>query len=100
MEPWGWILVYLVGFTLFQLLLVRYFSDDRSLGGVSLESNEASPPQSGDRGRSVGDPGRPVGEDGDDGGGEAGAVHCPRCGAANADEQPFTYCRKCLAQLR
>ncbi|MFC7196571.1 hypothetical protein ACFQL4_21230 [Halosimplex aquaticum] len=71
MEPWGWIVVYLVGFTLFQLLLVRYFSDDRSLGGVSLESNEASPPQSGDPGRSVGDPNRPLGgeesEEGDEG---------------------------------
>ncbi|MFC7141356.1 hypothetical protein ACFQMA_16145 [Halosimplex aquaticum] len=101
MEPWGWIVVYLVGFTLFQLLLVRYFSDDRSLGGVSLESNEASPPQSGDPGRSVGDPNRPLGgeesEEGDEG--EDG-VHCPHCGAPNADEPTYTYCRKCLAQLR
>ncbi|WP_459193034.1 DUF7577 domain-containing protein [Halosimplex sp. J119] len=102
MEPWGWILVYLVGFTLFQLLLVRYFSDDQTLGGVSLESNEASPPQAGDRGRSVGDPTRPVGEDGDGDGSdeEADGVHCPRCGTTNADEQSFTYCRECLAQLR
>ncbi|QLH76144.1 hypothetical protein HZS55_01965 [Halosimplex rubrum] len=97
MEPWGWILVYLAGFTLLQLLLVRYFSEDRSLGGVSLESNEASPPQSGDRGRSVGerDPRSP--EEADEG---DGSVRCHQCGTANADEQSYTYCRECLAQIR
>ncbi|WP_123536618.1 DUF7577 domain-containing protein [Halosimplex salinum] len=97
MEPWGWIIVYLVGFTLFQLLLVRYFSDDRTLGGVSLESNEASPPQSGDPGRSVRESHLVASDDADE---EVDGVRCPQCGAANADEQNFTYCRKCLAQLR
>lgn len=95
MEPWGWILVYLAGFTLFQLLLVRYFSDDRPPGGVAIESNEASPPQSGDRGRSARE-GRSLAGDDD----ESDGVACPQCGTANADEQPFTYCRNCLAQLR
>jgi len=97
MEPWGWILVYLAGFTLFQLLLVRYFSDDRTLGGVSLESNESAPPQSGE-------PGRPVGErdSGPSGGADEGTdgVRCHRCGTENADEQSYTYCRQCLAQIR
>lgn len=97
MEPWGWILVYLAGFTLLQLLLVRYFSEDRSLGGVSLESNEASPPQSGD-------PGRPVGES-DARSAEATAesddeVRCHQCGTVNADDGTYTYCRECLAQIR
>ncbi|WP_436907832.1 DUF7577 domain-containing protein [Halosimplex marinum] len=97
MEPWGWILVYLAGFTLLQLLLVRYFSDDRSLGGVSLESNESSPPQSGERGRSLGERegvGREAPRDGADG------VRCHQCGTENADEQTYTYCRSCLTQLR
>lgn len=98
MEPWGWILVYLVGFTLFQLLLVRYFSEDRSLGGVSIGSNEASPPQSGERGQAVGEPPRSFGHE-DDHERDSG-VHCPQCGAFNADEQTYTYCRKCVAQLR
>ncbi|WP_135365955.1 DUF7577 domain-containing protein [Halosimplex halophilum] len=97
MEPWGWILVYLAGFTLFQLLLVRYFSEDRSLGGVSLESNEASPPQSGERGRSVGERDGRSREAADEG---AEGVRCHQCGTENADEQPYTYCRECLAQLR
>jgi len=99
MEPWGWILVYLVGFTLFQLLLVRYVSDDRSLGGVSLGSNEASPPQSGERGPALTETGRPVADEDPEPEDEDG-VHCPQCGEFNADEQTFTYCRKCLAQLR
>jgi len=97
MEPWGWILVYLAGFTLLQLLLVRYFSDDRSLGGVSLESNESSPPQSGERGRSLGEREPHVGEAAGEG---ADGVRCPQCGTDNADEQTYTYCRNCLTQLR
>jgi len=99
MEPWGWILVYLVGFTLFQLLLVRYVSDDRSLGGVSLGSNEASPPQSGERGYALAETGRPAADEDPEPRAEDG-VHCPQCGEFNADEQSFTYCRTCLAQLR
>lgn len=99
MEPWGWILAYLVGFTLFQLLLVRYFSDDRTLGGVSFESNEASPPQSNEPGRSMGETApRPFA--GDESEERETGMHCPQCGAFNEDEQTFTYCRKCLAQLR
>ena len=99
MEPWGWILVYLVGFTLFQLLLVRYVSDDRSLGGVSLGSNEASPPQSRERGYALAETGRPAADEDPEPEAEDG-VHCSQCGEFNADEQTFTYCRKCLAQLR
>lgn len=97
MEPWGWILVYLVGFTLLQLLLFRYVSDRRSLGGLSLESNESSPPQSGERGRSLSERealGRDEADEGADG------VRCPQCGTDNADEQTYTYCRSCLATLR
>lgn len=98
MEPWGWILVYLVGFTLFQLLLVRYFSDDRSLGGVSLGSNEASPPKSGEHTQSVGESPRSAGRE-ESTEGDSG-VHCPQCGTFNADEQTHTFCRNCVARLR
>lgn len=93
MEPWGWILVYLVGFALFQLVLFRYFSDGPAFDGVSLESGETAGPQ-------TVEPGHPLGESG--GGTEPAAegVRCPHCGTDNADEQPFTYCQNCLAQLR
>lgn len=111
MESWGWIVAYLVGFTLFQLLLFRYFSDGRTFGGMSLGSNEASAPGSVEQGQPVhesngrlpsddvevdddGDARAANGETTDDG------VHCHRCGAFNADEAMFRYCRECLTQLR
>lgn len=93
MEPWGWILAYLLGFTLFQLVLFRYFSDGNAFGGVSLESGETAGPQTLDRGSTARDPSSRS-ESATDG------VRCPQCGTDNDDEQPFTYCRNCLAQLR
>ena len=93
MDPWGWILIYLVGFALFQLVLFRYVSDGQAADGMSLESGETAGPQTLDRGQPAREPGA---------GPEAttDGVRCPHCGADNDDEQPFTYCRKCLAQLR
>jgi len=93
MEPWGWILVYLAGFALFQLLLFRYVSDNEAFGGLSLESGETTGPQSVD-------PGHPVTETDRDRDVAEGVVHCPHCGAENADESHYTYCGNCLAQLR
>lgn len=93
MEPWTWILVYLVGFTLFQLLLFRYFSDGRSADGLSLGSGEATGPQSVERGQPL----RESNQQSDD---EGTGVHCPHCGTLNEDAQSYTFCRNCLAQLR
>lgn len=97
MEPWSWILAYLVGFTLFQLLLFRYFSDGRAFGGVSLESGEAAGPQSLDGRRPAPEPNQGPERDGVD---VADCVRCPNCGTENEDEQHVTYCRNCLARLR
>jgi hypothetical protein len=92
MEPWTWIVVYLVGFTLFQLLLFRYVSDGQALGGVSLESGETAGPQSVERGRMQPDTAASSTTE--------GQVRCPHCGVANDDDGAFTYCRNCLAQLQ
>lgn len=100
MSPWGWILVYLVGFTLLQLLLFRYFSDGRAFGGASLGSGETSAPQSPEQGQTVRESGRPVVRDGDVPSAAEDGVRCHQCGAHNADEQMYTYCQECLAQLR
>jgi hypothetical protein len=97
METWGWIIVYLVGFALFQLLLLRYFADGRTFSGASLGSSEASSPGSVDPGQHAPEVTGDAQQDGRD---EDGGVHCPQCGAYNADEQTFTYCQKCLTQLR
>lgn len=96
MEAWVWILVYLVGFTLFQLLLFRYFSDGQAFDGVSVGSGETAGVQSLDRTRTTGDPPQRPGADVDADEG----IRCPRCGARNEDESTFTYCSNCLTQLR
>jgi len=94
MDAWAWILVYLVGFTLFQLLLFRYFSDGRAFDGVSLGSGETAGVQSLDHAGTTGEsPQRGETED-DDGG-----LRCPHCGAHNEEETTYTYCRNCLTQL-
>ncbi|PSQ01774.1 hypothetical protein BRC92_10245 [Halobacteriales archaeon QS_4_69_31] len=93
METWTWILVYLVGFTLFQLLLFRYFSDGGSVDRMSLGSGETAGPNPIERGQ----PARETGQQSDH---DHGGVDCPHCGALNDDAQPYTYCRNCLAQLR
>ena len=85
MEVWSWLLAYVVGFALIQLLLYRYFqrddpSPDATPGGTdgsarrSLEqSSEAST--------------------------EAGA-RCPHCGAVNEHETTVAYCKECIRPLR
>jgi len=93
MGPWGWILLYLVGFALFQLVVFRYFSDGGAFGGVSLESGETAGPQMLDSGRPAREHPDPP-ETGTEG------VRCPNCGIYNDDDQPFTYCRNCLTHLR
>jgi ribosomal protein S14 len=93
MEPWGWILVYLVGFVLFQLVVFRYFGDGSTFGGVSLESGETAGPQTIDSGRTAREPSKDP-EPTTDG------VRCSHCGTDNQNQQPFRYCRNCLAQLR
>lgn len=92
MEPWSWILVYLAGFTLFQLLLFRYFSDGRAFDGVSIGSGETA-------GVQTVESGPPPGESSGRSEPESDGVRCPHCGTHNQDEQPFTYCRNCLVQL-
>jgi hypothetical protein len=96
MEAWVWILVYLVGFTLFQLLLFRYFSDGQAFDGVSVGSGETAGVQSLDRTRTTGDAPQRAdpGPDAEEG------VRCPHCGAHNEDDASYTYCSGCLARLR
>lgn len=93
MDPWGWIMLYLVGFALFQLVVFRYVSEGGAFGGVSLESGETAGPQTLDSGRPAHEP-TEFPETGTEG------VRCPNCGARNGDEQPFTYCRNCITHLR
>jgi hypothetical protein len=93
MDPWAWILVYLVGFTLFQLLLFRYFSDGRAFDGVSLGSGETAGTQSLEHAGTTAEMTQRTDAEAEDG------VRCPHCGAHNEDDTTYTYCSNCLTQL-
>ncbi len=89
MEVWGWLVAYVVGFGLVQLLLYRYFQRD----DPSPDATPGSTDQSGHRAveRS---PHPPEDDEGIDG------VQCPHCGAVNERDEMFTYCGACARSLR
>jgi len=88
MEVWTWIVAYVVGFSLLQLLVYRYFRDRGSVEGdsagtadgygVGVDAGEAANPRD-----STGD-----------------GVHCQQCGAHNESRSQYRYCRECAAPLR
>jgi len=85
MEVWAWLLAYVLGFALLQLVLYRYFSREQgALDGATPGGTEAT--------------GRPVGESGA-GAGE-GRLRCQHCGATNKHDPQFTYCKQCASPLR
>lgn len=85
MSTWVWLVVYLVGFALVQVLLYRYLRD--SQGGQTAprgsETESARAPVERTAERSATD-------------GEQG-VYCRNCGARN--EGSYSYCRECAGQL-
>lgn len=91
MEVWAWILAYVVGFSLLQLLVYRYFRD-------SEPSVEGAQPESGERYSAAVDhlehdqSGQQVADD--DG------VYCQHCGAFNRTEATFRYCKRCVTPLQ
>ena len=84
MEVWAWLLAYVVGFGLLQLVLYRYFSRERG----TLDG--ATPGGSDGVRRAV-----PERVDGD----HDGVRPCHHCGASNAADPVYTYCRECATPL-
>ncbi len=82
MNPWAWITAYVVGFALLQLLVYRYLG--RKTGRTT------SPTAPGASGATA--------VDSESGGDET--VSCEDCGAVNAVEPGYRYCRECAAKLR
>lgn len=83
MEAWGWLVAYIVGFGLMQLLLYRYFQrDDPSPDATppadqsAQRSLEKSPPQTAEEG-----------------------THCNHCGAFNECAPTISYCKQCVQPL-
>ncbi len=86
MNAWGWLLAYVLGFGLLQLLLYRYFRGDEP----SVEA-APNPVDSGTSGRPVDEPRADP---------EEGVVRCGDCGARNDADGGYTYCRECASALR
>lgn len=89
MEAWTWLVAYLVGFALLQLFLYRYFQR-----GESTHDGEAREAgfQRLEQAAATSDAGM------DDADGET--VYCQHCGASNARDGMFSYCRNCAEPLR
>ena len=86
---WIWVLVYVVGFVLFQVFLYRYLQR----GETTLE--QPTP----DYGDGDGDEEiRRLPKSASDGTDREG-VRCRHCGTYNESEQLYTYCRECTEPL-
>jgi hypothetical protein len=89
MEVWTWIIAYIVGFSLLQLLVYRYFRDSEpSVEGPSPGSGERY--ASGDR-LERDQSGRTATDDG---------VYCQHCGTYNEQTATYRYCKQCVAPIR
>lgn len=111
MNLWGWVIAYVVGFSLLQVLIYRYLRG-RGDTGTSSSSSEHSfertaPPREhrgAEGGVTVGEqshrsePLYTVGEPSTRTPSPSGR-HCPRCGTLNELDSTFTYCRECVRPL-
>lgn len=83
MELWGWIIAYVVGFAILQLVVYRYLrnGEDTDLLQTTPPNREsARPDETGERGNDA-------------------TRRCSNCGARNDPDGPFTYCRRCARRL-
>jgi hypothetical protein len=81
MNPWAWIAAYVVGFALLQLLVYRYLGRK-----TRVTTSPAAAEASG------------VAAAGHETAGDA-TITCGDCGAVNARERGYRYCRECAATL-
>ena len=112
MNLWGWVLAYVVGFSLLQVLIYRYLSG-RKEGQANARSGERATARTtpgGEQWASEGHPtgGEPTPETDPCASREAGeqddrstprSRHCPRCGTLNGADGAFTYCKNCIRPL-
>lgn len=111
MAIWGWLIGYVVLFALLHVIVyyvyVRYGrnGDGRSPSTALVDGDAAGPRYSmrdryaervEDAGTDAADSRRGTGLDVD----SEETIQCPHCGAVNAADQPFTYCRQCISALR
>lgn len=112
MDLWGWVIAYVVGFSLLQVLVYRYLRGRETAGSVERSSEgsieHTAPPRDGrnaDGRRSFGDssprsdPPRTSEETRDANAAAREGRYCPRCGALNEPDPAFTYCQECVRPL-
>ena len=111
MNLWGWIIAYVIGFSLLQVLIYRYLRGrDNGTGGSASERSfeRTAPPREhggADRGSAVteqslaADPLYTASEPGTRGPSMSSGRQCPRCGTPNELDPTFTYCRECVRPL-
>lgn len=85
MGVWEFVLVYLVGFALLQLVVYQLLRRRRDRSAPIAGGAGATPFETSDREAAPED--------------EAG-WRCPHCGTPNAPDPGFTYCRHCAGALR
>ncbi|SEH16459.1 hypothetical protein SAMN04487967_2640 [Natronorubrum sediminis] len=108
MELWGWLIGYVVLFTLLHLLLyyvyVKGDSDERAGSPSFADPNRTSPHRSSGpdryprRADDLDDPDDLEEECDLEFDGET--MRCPHCGARNEADQTFTFCWNCISMLR
>lgn len=112
MNLWGWVIAYVVGFSLLQVLIYRYLKG-RGDGGAGTASGDraierTAPPRErwNNEGRSAisdlpqgADPLYASSEVSSDAAATPRGRHCPRCGTLNEPDPTFTYCRECVRPL-
>lgn len=103
MEVWGWVLAYVLAFTLLQLLVYRYL---RQREGTNVLGTTASGKQ--DPNEEPGSEEPPIDHEeygtwGEQATGpvvtDDGTVLCPRCGTENEHDPAFRYCHECISPL-
>ncbi|ACV47190.1 MULTISPECIES: DUF7577 domain-containing protein [Halomicrobium] len=77
-----WLVAYVLGFGLVQLLLYRYFQRDDPAPDATPSRVDTAAPASVD----AGDP--------------TGGGRCRECGTHNENDPAFVYCRQCGARLQ
>jgi hypothetical protein len=88
MEVWAWIVAYIVGFSLLQLLVFRYFRNSET-------AVEQPSPGSGE-GYAAGDH---LEQGGSSEATPTDGVHCQQCGAYNEQVTTYRYCKQCASPL-
>jgi ribosomal protein S14 len=112
MNLWGWVLAYVVGFSLLQVLIYRYLSG-RKEGQANARSGERALERTTPRGEQWAGEGHPTGgepapetnpsvsRETDERAARSAPRnrHCPRCGTLNGADGAFTYCKNCVRPL-